>query len=74
MAVEMHEMNLFFGCHTTITVLFLVRTITTILTITLEKKTQISRFLFVRRFRDISVKKSRTQVKFFNHQFIASSN
>ena len=32
--------------YTTITVFFLVRSITTILTITLEKKTQISRFQF----------------------------
>ena len=32
--------------YTTITVFFLVRSITTILTITLDKKTQISRFQF----------------------------
>ena len=61
---------------------FLVRSITTILTsIILEKKTQISRFQ-LKKLRicssDVSetflYKKSRTQVKFFNHQIIASSN
>ena len=67
--------------YTSVTV-FLVRSITTILTgIILEKKTQISRFQFKKlRFcsSDVSetflYKKSRTQVKFFNHQLIASSN
>ena len=57
---------------------FLVRSITAVLTITLEKKTQISRFQFKKlRFCSSDVlgtflyKKLRRQVTFLNHKFIA---
>ena len=79
--IELAEkVNLLFGCH------FVFTSLTMFISsfynyninqfITLEKNThfQVSvwkvKFLFVRRFRDISVQKvTYTQVKFFNHKF-----
>ena len=60
-----------------ITDCLLVRSITKILTITLKKKTQTSRFQFEKLsfcssdvFGTFLYKKSHTQEKFFNHEFI----